>query len=120
MSFFMYDLLFDDCNVYVQIYMNGVLVLCDEVKILVFDSGYLVGDGVWEGICLYYGKFVFFDEYFDCFEVGVKVIYMDFGCMCEEFMEVFYEMVCVNYMEDGVYICMMVMCGVKKMFLQDL
>lgn len=80
----------------------------------------MFGDGVWEGLWLYNGKFVFIDDYFDCLFVGVKVLDMDIGKICQEFIDVFYVIVEVNGMIDGVYVCLMVICGFKKMLYQDL
>ena len=42
----------DDRNEHIYIYVNGSLFKRNEAKISVFDSGYLVGDGIWEGIRL--------------------------------------------------------------------
>ena len=45
----------DERNADVQIYINGEFFPRDEAKISVFDSGFLVGDGIWEGIRLHHG-----------------------------------------------------------------
>ncbi|MEM1248847.1 MAG: aminotransferase class IV [Acidobacteriota bacterium] len=114
-----HDSLPDDRNASVQIYMNGDLVPRDEARISVFDSGYLVGDGVWEGIRLHHGKLVFLDEHLDRLEAGAKAIHMDLGRTREELTEALYETVRANDMEDGVHIRMMVTRGVKKTPSQD-
>ena len=53
----------DSRNETVLIYVNGELVPRSEAKVSVFDSGFLVGDGVWEGIRLHRGVLVHLDEH---------------------------------------------------------
>ena len=55
----------DDRNEKILIYVNGELFPRNEAKISVFDSGYLVGDGVWEALRLHDGVLVFLDEHLD-------------------------------------------------------
>ncbi|MCA9886524.1 MAG: aminotransferase class IV, partial [Anaerolineae bacterium] len=74
-----HDAVPDDRNENVLIYVNGALFPRHEAKISVFDSGYLVGDGVWEGIRLHRGKLVFLDEHLDRLYQGAKAIAMDIG-----------------------------------------
>ena len=51
----------DSRNDTVQIYINGEFFIRDEAKVSVFDSGFMLGDGVWEGLRLHNGKFLFED-----------------------------------------------------------
>jgi hypothetical protein len=46
----------------IAIYINGDMVHRDEAKVSVYDSGFMLGDGMWEGMRLYHGKWVFFEE----------------------------------------------------------
>ena len=55
----------DSRNEDVLISVNGELFPRNEAKISVFDSGYLVGDGVWEAMRLYEGKLAFLDLHLD-------------------------------------------------------
>ena len=55
----------DPRNEEVLVYINGALLPRQDAKISVFDSGYLVGDGVWEGLRLHRGVLVFLDEHLD-------------------------------------------------------
>ena len=67
-----HDSIEDDRNESILIYVNGELVPRNEAKISVFDSGYLVGDGVWEGLRLHKGVFVFLEDHLNrLFEVPV-------------------------------------------------
>ena len=52
-------------NEQLKIYVNGEIIPKLEAKISVFDSGFMLGDGVWEGLRLYAGKWAFFDEHMD-------------------------------------------------------
>ena len=74
-----HDALQDARNETVLIYVNGDLVPRSEAKISVFDSGFLVGDGVWEGIRLHQGVFTFLDEHLDRLYQGAKTIGLEIG-----------------------------------------
>ena len=54
----------DDRNNHIKIYINGEFLDRKDAKISVFDSGYLVGDGIWEAVRLYRGTLVFLDDHF--------------------------------------------------------
>jgi len=114
-----HDALHDDRNKDVLIYINGELVPRSEAKISVFDGGYLVGDGVWEGLRLHQGKLVFLEEHLDRLFQGAKAIYLQLGKTREELTEAIYETVRANNMADDVHIRMMVTRGIKKTPSQD-
>ena len=69
----------DERNKDVRIFINGEFFHRDEAKISVFDSGYLVGDGVWEGIRLHQGKFAFLDLHLTRLFEGAAAIGLDIG-----------------------------------------
>jgi branched-chain amino acid aminotransferase len=52
----------DPRNADVLIYLNGELVPRDRAKVSVFDSGFMLGDGVWEGLRLHHGKLAFLGD----------------------------------------------------------
>jgi branched-chain amino acid aminotransferase len=62
-------------NIYISI--NGELFHRDEAKISVFDSGFLLGDGVWEGIRLHQSKLVFIEDHLDRLYASAKGISLD-------------------------------------------
>ena len=64
----------DKRNEDIQIYINGTFHKKDEAKISVFDSGFLLGDGIWEGIRLYKNKWLFLDDHLDRLIEGCKAI----------------------------------------------
>lgn len=109
----------DKRNESVLIYINGEFYPRNEARISVFDSGYLVGDGVWEGIRLHGGKFVFLDLHLDRLYGGAKAIDLDIGMTREETTEALHETVRVNDMTTDVHLRLMVTRGNKKTPSQD-
>ncbi|MEM7126658.1 MAG: aminotransferase class IV [Chloroflexota bacterium] len=114
-----HDALPDSRNEDVLIYMNGDLVPRAQAKISVFDSGYLVGDGVWEGIRLHHGVFVFLDQHLDRLFQGAAAIGMDIGLTRDELTSTLYQTVEANGMDDNVHTRLMITRGVKKTPSQD-
>jgi branched-chain amino acid aminotransferase len=109
----------DERNANVLIYINGDLVPRDEAKISVFDSGYLVGDGVWEGIRLHDGVFVFLNEHLDRLFAGAKMTGMAIGMTRQELTAALHRTVQANQMHDGVHARLMITRGIKKTPSQD-
>ncbi len=69
----------DPRNHDIKIYVNGELFHRDEAKVSVFDSGFMLGDGMWEGMRLYNGKWAFFEEHMDRFFGSCKAVSLDVG-----------------------------------------
>lgn len=109
----------DERNESVLVYVNGEFYPRDEAKISVFDSGYLVGDGVWEGIRLHDGKFAFLEMHLDRLFQGAKAIDLDIGMTREEITEALHETVRRNDMTTDVHLRLMVTRGNKKTPSQD-
>lgn len=109
----------DERNKDVEIYINGEFFHRDEAKISVFDSGYLVGDGVWEGIRLHEGKFAFLDLHLDRLFQGAKTIDLDIGKTRADLTKALYETVKRNDMHSNVHVRMMITRGNKKTPAQD-
>lgn len=109
----------DPRNKKIHIYINGELFSRKEAKISVFDSGYLVGDGVWEGLRLHNGALVFLDDHFDRLYQGAKTIGMDLKMNRAEITAAIRETLQANNMEDGVHIRVMFTRGIKKTPSQD-
>jgi len=63
----------------IKIYVNGEIVHRNEAKVSVYDAGFMLGDGMWEGLRLYNGKWAFFDEHMDRLFAGCKAIEIDIG-----------------------------------------
>lgn len=109
----------DERNANVLIYINGEFHPRDQAKISVFDSGYLVGDGVWEGLRLHDGAFAFLDRHLDRLFQGAKAIDLTLPLTREEIVEALYETVRRNDMETDVHVRLMVTRGNKKTPSQD-
>lgn len=109
----------DARNEEVLIYINGELTPRAEAKISVFDSGFLVGDGVWEGLRLHEGVFVFLDEHLDRLFQGAKAIGLDIGMTREELAAALRRTVEANQMHSGVHVRLMITRGIKKTPAQD-
>ena len=109
----------DARNEAVHIYINGEFYPRDEAKISVFDSGYLVGDGVWEGIRLHNGSFAFLERHLDRLFQGAKAIDLEIGKTREELTEALHETARRNNMKTDVHMRLMVTRGNKKTPAQD-
>ncbi|KAK9809273.1 hypothetical protein WJX72_012545 [[Myrmecia] bisecta] len=84
-------------------------------KVSVFDSGFMLGDGVWEGIRLHQGVLVFADAHLDRLYEGAKAIDMDLGVSKEQLRSMIYETIDANGMagDSGMHIRLMVTRGLK-------
>ena len=109
----------DPRNENVLIYINGELKTRSEAKLSVFDSGYLVGDGVWEGFRLHHGVLVFMDEHLDRLFQGAKTIGMDLKMSREQIRKAIWKTLDANEMTDGVHVRLMFTRGIKKTPSQD-
>ena len=109
----------DRRNESVLVYINGEFYPREEAKISVFDSGFLVGDGVWEGIRLHDGAFAFLDAHLDRLFEGAKAIDLEVGKTREELTGALRETVQTNGMTTGVHLRLMVTRGDKKTPSQD-
>lgn len=103
----------DPRNEDVSIFINGEFFPRHEAKISVFDSGFLVGDGIWEGIRLHHGVFAFLDRHLDRLFAGAKAIDLDIGSP-ESITAMLRETVERNGMDDHVHVRLMITRGDKK------
>lgn len=113
------DFAADPRNEKVLVYLNGILVPRDEAKVSVFDAGFVLGDGVWEGLRLHKGKFLFLDTHLDRLYEGAQSIALDIGLSRTEMIAALRNTVDANRMESGVHIRLMVTRGPKKAPNQD-
>ncbi|NKB35341.1 MAG: aminotransferase class IV [Pseudomonadales bacterium] len=119
MSHGTHDYKVDPRNENIQISINGDLYLRDEAKVSVFDSGYILGDGVWEGLRLHNGKLFHIDQHLDRLYEGAKALDMDIGISREELVNQIESTCRANAMESGVHIRLMVTRGIKATPYQD-
>ena len=109
----------DPRNEEVLIYLDGKLVPRAEAKVSVFDSGFLLGDGVWEGLRLHNGTFAFLDRHLDRLFEGAATLQIDIGMSRAELVDALYRTVRENGMESDVHTRLMVTRGPKHTPSQD-
>ncbi len=111
----------DPRNESVLININGALVHRAEASVSVFDSGFMLGDGVWEGLRLHQGQIAFLEAHLDRLYEGAKAIAMDIGLTRAELTQRIDETVDGNAMrgEEGVHIRLMVTRGIRSTPYQD-
>ncbi len=109
----------DPRNASVLIYVNGEMKPRAEAMVSVFDSGFLMGDGVWEGLRLHNGNFAFLDRHLDRLFEGAKAIDLDIGLSRQELTSALRQTVDSNDMESGVHLRLMVTRGLKSTPYQD-
>jgi branched-chain amino acid aminotransferase len=109
----------DPRNAEILIWVNGELLPRDRAVVSVFDSGFVLGDGVWEGLRVRHGHPAFVELHLDRLFEGAAAIMMDIGMSREELTAAMYETLRANDMSDGVHIRLMVTRGVKSTPYQD-
>ena len=114
-----HDYVDDVRNLEIRIYIKGKFYPRQDASISVFDSGYLLGDGVWEGIRFHKGKFLFLEQHLERLFWGASKIDMDIGKTIDEVTEILYETVKSNKMESGVHVRLIISRGIKSTPYQD-
>jgi branched-chain amino acid aminotransferase len=109
----------DPRNDAVLIYVNGELVPRAEAKVSVFDAGFALGDGVWEGLRLHKGRLLFLEEHLDRLEAGARAIALDIGMDRAGIAAAVERTLKANGMTDGVHLRLMVTRGLKATVNQD-
>jgi branched-chain amino acid aminotransferase len=109
----------DPRNADIIIDINGEYFARDEAKVSVFDSGFVLGDGVWEGLRVHRGRIAFLDQHLERLFGGAKALDMEMEVTAEELGERLYRLLEKNNMQDGVHIRLMVSRGVKATPYQD-
>ncbi|WP_424975221.1 aminotransferase class IV [Dinoroseobacter sp. S124A] len=97
----------------IKIYVNGALLHRDEAKVSVYDAGFMLGDGMWEGMRLYNGKWAFFDEHMDRFFNSCKAVSLDVGMDADGILEALTMTAEANGMTDNAHCRMMLTRGIK-------
>lgn len=104
----------DPRNETVRIYVNGKIVPRAEAVVSVFDSAFLLGDGVWEGIRLHNGTLAFIDKHMARLFEGAKAIDLDIGMTPEAVKQAILDTCAANEMHSGVHIRLVVSRGLKS------
>ncbi|MEL6288552.1 MAG: aminotransferase class IV [Pseudomonadota bacterium] len=99
--------------------INGALVPRAEATVSVFDSGFILGDGVWEGLRVIDGGIAFLDAHLRRLYEGARAIDMDIGVTPDALADRLFDCLDANAMTDGVHIRLMVTRGIKSTPYQD-
>ncbi len=103
----------DARNQDIKIWVNGDIVHRDEAKISVYDSGFMLGDGMWEGMRLYDGVWAYFDEHMDRLFESCKAVSLDIGMDRAGVADALKQVQAANDMHTDVHCRLMVTRGVK-------
>ncbi len=113
------DFAADPRNADALIYLNGALVPRAQAKVSVFDAGFVLGDGVWEGIRLHKGALLFLDAHIERLYAGLAKIELDLGLAPDQLIAEIRRTLAANGMEHGAHLRVMVTRGEKAAMNQD-
>jgi branched-chain amino acid aminotransferase len=109
----------DPRNERILVWVNGELVPRERAVVSVFDAGFVLGDGVWEGLRVRAGHPAFVERHLDRLFEGARAIMLDVGLSRGELVEAIYATLRANEMTDGVHVRLMVTRGIKRTPYQD-
>jgi branched-chain amino acid aminotransferase len=113
------DFAADPRNANLKVWLNGKLTPKDQASVSVFDAGFVLGDGVWEGLRLHKGALLFLDEHLERLYAGAKDIALDLGLSRGEMKRALHDTLAANGMSHGAHLRLMATRGVKKAVNQD-
>src|SRR5437763_14472871 len=103
----------DPRNASILINVNDELKPRAEAVVSVFDSGFMLGDGVWEGLRVHKGRLGFLDRHLDRLFEGAKAIAMDVGLSRDALVKRLYDTLGANGMAEGAHGRRMVTRGAR-------
>ena len=109
----------DNRNQSILININGEMFPRDKARVSVFDSAFMLGDGVWEGLRVHHGKIAFLEKHLDRLYGGAKALDFHPGISAAELTERLYATLTANNMHEGVHLRLMVSRGTKSTPYQD-
>ncbi|MBY8976981.1 aminotransferase class IV [Rhodobacteraceae bacterium NNCM2] len=109
----------DARNESILIYVDGELLPRDEAKVSVYDSGFMLGDGVWEGLRIHNGKLAFLEPHLDRLYEAAYCIDLDIGMTRSELTDALYRTLAANGMTNDAHVRLMVTRGRKAKPFQD-
>lgn len=109
----------DPRNDRILIWLNGRLVPRAEATVSVFDAGFVLGDGVWEGFRVVNGRVAFAEAHLDRLYAGARTIDLDIGMTRAQMLAALEETCRANEMRDGGHIRLMITRGLKSTPNQD-
>ena len=109
----------DPRNRDIRIYVNGELHPRTQAVVSVFDSGFILGDGVWEGLRVHHGRIAFLAAHLERLYEAAKAIDLDIGLDRTALTQALYRTLAANGMSEGVHMRLMVTRGIKSTPYQD-
>jgi len=109
----------DERNQNILIDINGELFPREKAVVSVFDSGFILGDGIWEGLRVHGGVIPFLDQHLKRLWEGAKALDLDIGISKEALAKRLYDTLEANGMSDHVHIRLMISRGIKSTPYQD-
>ena len=109
----------DPRNDSVLVYVNGEFFPRNEARVSVFDSGFALGDGIWEGLRLVNGKIISLQAHLDRLFEGAASIALDIGLDRQGVEQALWQTLERNGMQDGAHMRLMITRGTKKTPNQD-
>jgi branched-chain amino acid aminotransferase len=119
MSFGTHSYVPDDRNASVLFNLNGEIVPREKAVVNVFDSGFMLGDGVWEGLRVHNGKVAFWDDHYERLMEGLAALKIDLGIDRAALTTRLMDTLAANKMTDHVHIRLMVTRGLRSTPYQD-
>ncbi len=104
----------DARNENILIYVDGDIVHRNDAKVSVYDSGFMLGDGIWEGLRLYDGHIPFLDDHLDRLFEAALYIDLDIGKTRDELKDAIDATLEANAMQTDVHLRLMVTRGRKR------
>ena len=101
-------------NEQIKIYVDGVILPRAEATVSVYDSGFMLGDGIWEGLRLYDGAIPFLEDHLDRLYEAANYIALDIGLSRDALKEAIRETLTANEMHTDVHLRLMVTRGRKR------
>lgn len=102
-----------------MIFINGKIVPETEARISVFDSGFVLGDGVWEGLRVANGQPVFLDAHLDRLFEAARALMLNVGFDQAAITKAIYQTIEANNLQDDAHLRVMVTRGVRREPYQD-
>ena len=109
----------DDRNKKIKIFINGNYYSRNKAKISVFDSGFLLGDGVWTGIRLHNNKLLFINEHINRLFSNANKIGLSIHKSKTQIEKMIYKTIKINNMKSNVHIRLIITRGIKATPFQD-
>ncbi len=113
------DFVDDPRNAAMLAYVSGAIVPAREAKVSIFDAGFGLGDGVWEGLRLHRGALLFLEAHLDRLYAGAAAVRIEIGLTPTEMAAELDRLLAANGMVDGAHLRLMITRGIKQTINQD-